>query len=61
MEKKESLAPKVYYFKEVEDENGERMVVVEDKAELGVPYTTKEIIDEKGIVHIIFWKVSNFK
>lgn len=58
MERKENRQPRVYYLRVVKDENGELTVAIEDKVEIGVPYTTMEIIDEKGTLHIFFWRVA---
>lgn len=59
MESEKSMAPKVYYLREEVDEKGDVHLIVDDKPEHMVPYTSKEVIDQQGRVHIIFWKKSN--
>ena len=56
---KETPYVRSYYLTEVVDDNGKKEIVVGSKPEWGVSYMTKEIIDEMGNMHIIFWKSTN--
>ena len=59
LKSKETPFVRSYYITEEENEQGEKELVVGSKGEYGVAYYVREIIDDKGNMHIIFWKTTN--